>query len=69
MSRTKQAMSTQLPPTPCTEKMRTEIVQIAKSQGKSIAEIQREAFALFLSQSESKAIGNDIEDFEKEILA
>lgn len=46
---TKRRMSAFLPPTPCTQDMRTKLVAVAEEQGKSIAQVQREAVSLFLS--------------------
>lgn len=47
----------QLPPTPCTQEMRDQIVEEAERLGVSIAEIQREAYQFFLSTSDRKSIG------------
>jgi hypothetical protein len=44
-----------LPPTPCTPEMRDQMVQAAKNQGRSLADIQREAFSIFLRKNFSKA--------------
>lgn len=49
MKGTKKRMDAQLPPTPCTAEMRDQVVGIAQSEGKSIADIQRIAISLFLS--------------------
>jgi len=48
-SRRKIHYPAQLPPTPCTRDMRERIVRVADERAISIAEVQREAFALFLS--------------------
>lgn len=57
--RTKKRMSALLPPTPCTPEMREQMVMIAGMQGRSIADIQRDAISLFLSNIGSKTINND----------
>lgn len=57
--RTKKRMSAQLPPTPCTPEMREQMVMIAGIQGRSIADVQRDAISLFLSISDNKTINND----------
>ncbi len=59
--RTKQKMSAQLPPTPCTEEMRDKIIKIAAEEGKSIAEVQRTAISLFLASFDSNAINIESE--------
>lgn len=41
--------TTQLPATPCTEAMRQQIIARAKEKGVHVAQIQREAFSLFLA--------------------
>lgn len=48
-------MEAQLPATPCTDEMRKRIVGIAKSQGVSIAQVQRVAYEFFLAQIDSNA--------------
>lgn len=45
-----------LPSTPCTPDMRTKMLDLAHERGVSLAEIQREAFSLFLSENYSIAI-------------
>lgn len=47
-----------LPPTPATPEMRASVIALAESQGKSIADIMREAVSLFLIRTDSKAIKN-----------
>lgn len=51
----------QLPPTPCTLEMRESFIHAALGLGKSMAEAQREAVALFLAKNDTKAINNDAE--------
>lgn len=41
-------LTKQLPSTPCTPDMREAMLAISQSENKSLAEVQREAFALFL---------------------
>lgn len=48
-------LNAQLPATPCTQDMRKRIVQIAKAQGVSIAQVQRVAYDIFLSEIDSQA--------------
>lgn len=48
----------QLPPTPCTQEMRDQIVEEAERLGVSIAEIQRAAYQFFLSTSDRKSINH-----------
>lgn len=45
-----------LPATPCTSQMRDALVRIAKAEDKSVAEVQRQAYILFLSRIDSKPI-------------
>lgn len=52
----KRRMEASLPPTPCSEEMRSRINLIAEQEGKSIAEIIRSAVSLFLSDHDSKSI-------------
>ncbi len=56
----------QLPATPCTTDMRAGILELAKARGVSLAEIQREALTLFLSENYSIAIENNRRDMEAE---
>ena len=63
MSGTKKKMEAQLPPTLCTNEMRDGMVAIASEKGKSIGEIQREAFSLFLSKYDSKTFTDDTTHF------
>lgn len=51
---TKKKMSAWLPPTPCTPEMRNNLIEVAKREGKSIADVQRSAFSLFLSTDVSE---------------
>lgn len=54
MERTKQKELTErLPATPCTPQMRDGMIRVAKARNKSIAELQREAVALFLSRNDT----------------
>lgn len=46
---TKRKMIARLPATPCHQKMRDDIIGVAEERGVSIVEIQRQAYALFLS--------------------
>lgn len=55
----KRKLSSQLPPTPVTPEMREQVIKYATSRGVSVAEIQREALAIFLRRNVSKA--NNIE--------
>lgn len=53
---TKKRMDQQLPPTPCTQKMRESLIKIAEREGRSIADLQREAISLFLSGFDTNSI-------------
>lgn len=64
-SGTKRPMSAFLPPTPCLPEMRERLLSEAKRQGKSIAELQREAVSLFLSRIDSNCI-KDVSEVIKE---
>jgi hypothetical protein len=62
MATSKRAVLTaQLPPTPCTPEMRETLVGIAKQRNITIAEIQRLAFSLFLSSSDTSSVKKDNE--------
>lgn len=45
-----------LPATPCTPGMREAVLDIALSKGVSLAEVQRDAISLFLTENYSKTI-------------
>lgn len=55
----KATLTAQLPPTPCTPEMRESIVLIAHARNMSIADVQRQAFTLFLSKCDTKCIELD----------
>lgn len=62
----KPVLTAQLPPTPCTPQMRELIVKNAMQRNITIAEIQRQAFSLFLSSntiqnSTDEILGNELE--------
>lgn len=60
MSSTKKAVLTAwLSPTPCTPEMRERVVAVASEQNKSVAEVQREAISLFLSNFDRQSIINE----------
>lgn len=46
-------LTAQLPPTPCTQEMREQVIELARSKGLSMSQVTREALTLFLSQSDS----------------
>lgn len=48
-----------LPQTPCTPEMKAAVLAIAESQGRSIADIQRDAITLFLRKNGTKSIKVD----------
>lgn len=52
-------LTAQLPPTPCTPEMRSRVVELAESEGRSIAEIQRDAITLFLRRHDRKSDKSD----------
>ncbi len=56
MNSTKRAFRAWLPPTPCFPEMRESLIRIAEKQGKSLAQVQREAFALFLQTDDTNSI-------------
>lgn len=58
--------TTQLPATPCTDEMREKIIEIAQNNGVSIANIQRNAFALFLDSFASKSSTNDRDGYTED---
>jgi len=49
-------MVAQLPPTPCTQEMRDQVVDFADREGVSIAEVQRQALSLFFTLSDRESI-------------
>lgn len=59
----KAVLTAQLPPTPCTPQMREMLVEVARQRNITIAEIQRQAFSLFLSDIDRKSI-----EFESKAL-
>lgn len=63
--RTKKRLTAFLPSTPCTPEMRESLVEKAKREGKSLADLQRSAIALFLSSSDSITIRKDGHSIEK----
>jgi len=48
-----------LPATPCTPEMLARVREIADKQGRSIAEIQRDAISLFLRRYDRKTVMSD----------
>jgi len=50
-----------LPPTPCTPDMREQMVNLANESGRSLADLQRNAIALFLQNNDRTSISNDIQ--------
>lgn len=52
-------LTAQLPPTPCTPEMRKDVVGLAEKQNITIAEIQRQAFALFLRVNDTNCINEE----------
>lgn len=56
--RTKQRFDAQLPATPCDAEMRARMQARAAAEGKSLAELQRDAFALFLRRNSNKLINS-----------
>lgn len=51
--------TSQLPATPCTDKMRQDVERVASITGTSFAEIQRQALLFFLDKIDSEAITHD----------
>lgn len=64
----KATLTEQLPPTPCTPEMRSQMLEIAKEQGTSLAEVQRRAFSLFLSRGYSKSIDEETKTIDMEVI-
>lgn len=52
-------LSARLPATPCTPEMRKRITQIADEEKVTVAEVQRNALQLFLSEFDSKTVNGD----------
>jgi hypothetical protein len=48
-----------LPATPCSAEMREKMQQLAQREGASLAELQRSAFSLFLSESDKLVSGEE----------
>jgi len=57
----KKNFDSQLPATPCYLDVRKQMVEIAKREGVSLAEVQRAAFSLFLSTFSSNYSNDDTE--------
>lgn len=58
-------LTERLPATPCTPQMRQEMENIARIQGISLADLQRQAVSLFLENFDTKSISHDTESSEK----
>lgn len=68
MRRTKKKVfDVTLPPTPCTAKMREQIVYLAEERNVSVAEVLRDAISLFLSNQVSKTNTGDLITNPKEV--
>jgi len=65
----KAVLTAQLPPTPCTPQMREKLVEVARQRNITIAEIQRQAFSLFLSRAAILNSNNDVLDSRTEQTA
>jgi len=65
----KAVLTAQLPPTPCTPQMREKLVEVARQRNITIAEIQRQAFSLFLSSAAILNSNNDVLDSRTERTA
>lgn len=61
MKRTKRRMTAFLPPTPCTPEMRQRVEAYAEKEGRSIAEVQRDALSLFFARIDTNGVNNDTE--------
>jgi hypothetical protein len=59
MATKKKTMVAYLPVTPCTMDMKDRMLKIASDKGISLAELQREAFRVFLTKSDTKSITID----------
>lgn len=58
-SRKKRQFTVLLPATPCNVELRDRILQVADNRGMSIAEVQREAFSLFLAEIDKRLSNSD----------
>lgn len=58
MTTKRRRLTAQLPPTPCTPDMRAAVINEAEKRGVSIADVQRQAFTLFLAQFDSNTIAS-----------
>lgn len=63
---TKKKLDAWLPSTPCTQKMRESLIAVAEQQGRSLADVQREAISLFLRSFDSLTIEVDGSTIVKE---
>lgn len=52
----RERLTAQLPPTPCTPGMREHVFEVAKTIGISVAELQRNAVAIFLARYSRETI-------------
>lgn len=52
-------LTARLPATPCTTEMRERILQIARDEKVTVADVQRNAFEFFLAQIASKTVNSD----------
>ncbi len=68
-TRRKLHFTAQLPPTPCTPGMHSQIIKVADERGVSIAEVQREAFSLFLSTIDKLSINTEIQANNAQTIA
>ena len=55
----RKVLTVRLPATPCTPEMLARVKAIADDEGRSIAEIQRDAITLFLRRRDKKTVMND----------
>jgi len=65
----KAVLTAQLPPTPCTPQMREMIVKLSSQRNRTIADIQREAFSLFLSNLDRQSTMFETLSIDKEQTA
>lgn len=67
MRSTKKRLDAWLSPTPCTQEMREQLISIADKQGRSVADLQRSAIALFLSGFDKESTVKDKETNKQEL--
>lgn len=65
----KKRLTARLPATPCTQQMRDAFEKLAKENDCDLAELQRAAFSLFLSSSDTRSISIDTANANVEVAS